>query len=76
MKKMIYNSSKITAAEESEVLEDAIDELQSNFDYVVDGFEKLGREGKEGQNTAQSILLELSSAIENASRQIAEAIAE
>lgn len=67
MKRMIYSSTRpINAAEENEVLDDAIAELKANFDYVVEGFEKLGREGKDGQNRAQQILLELSAAIENA----------
>lgn len=74
MKKMIYSSSEpVVAAEESEVLDDAISELKANFDYVVEGFEKLGRNGKEGQNTAQQILLQLSASVEDAVRGVAEA---
>ena len=70
MKRMISSSSKpVTAAEENEVLDDAIAELKSNVDYVIEGFEKLGREGKESQ-----ILLELSAAVENAVQSIASAL--
>ena len=73
MKRMIYNSTRpVTAAEESEVLDDAIAELKANFDYVVEGFEKLGRDGKDGQNRAQQILLELSSAVEGAVASVAQ----
>lgn len=81
MKKLRINSSieantqPVVAAEESEVLDDAIEELKQNFDYVIEGFEKLGREGKEGQNQAQAILLELSAAIETASQSVAAEIA-
>lgn len=75
MKRMISSSSRpVTAAEESEVLDDAIAELKANVDYVIEGFEKLGRDGKEGQNTAQQILLELSAAVENAVQSVASAL--
>lgn len=75
MKRMISSSSKpVTAAEANEVLDDAIAELKANVDYVIEGFEKLGRDGKEGQNTAQQILLELSAAVENAVQSVASAL--
>lgn len=73
MKKLIRQS--ITAAEEADTgLEDAIDELKANFDYAIDGFDKLARNGKEGQNKANQILLQLAEAVENANKQVAGAI--
>lgn len=72
MKKFLKS---ITAAEDVDsALEDAIDELKANFDYAVDGFDKLARNGKEGQNKANQILLQLAEAVENANKQVASAI--
>ena len=69
MKKFLKS---ITAAEDADsALDDAIDELKANFDYAVDGFDKLARNGKEGQNKANQILLQLAEAVENANKQIA-----
>lgn len=72
MKKFLKS---ITAAEDVDsALEDAIDELKANFDYAIDGFDKLARNGKEGQNKANQILLQLAEAVENANKQVASAI--
>jgi hypothetical protein len=77
LRRSIIQSATITSAEgDNEFgLDDQIDELKSNFDYAVDGFDKLCREGKEGQNKANQILLQLAEAIEVANRQVADAIA-
>ena len=67
----------ITAAESSkgqEALDEALSNLNDNFDYVVDGIEKLSRDGSEGQNQALQLALEMNSAVESVTKKIASAI--
>lgn len=73
MKKLLRTS--ITSATEiDENLDSTIDDLKSNFDYAIDGFYKLARNGKEGANKATQIVLQLAESVENANKQIAGAI--
>lgn len=57
-----------------EAFDESIDNLQSNFDYVVEGLEKLSRDGGEGQSQALQIVLEANTAIEGIIQKIAAVI--
>ena len=58
-------------AERSDGYNEAQDSLESNFSYAVEGFEKLARDGKEGERTAIQLMLELNSAVESVIQKIA-----
>lgn len=68
----------VTAAEGQtkgqEAFEEAINNLEADFDYVVDGLEKLSREGSDGQSQALQLSLEMSSAVKSITEKIAAAI--
>jgi len=68
----------ITAAEGqskgAEAFEEAVSNLEADFDYVVDGLEKLSRDGGEGQSQALQLVLEMSSAVKSVTDKIASAI--
>ena len=68
----------VTAAEGStkseEAFDEAIDNLEADFDYVIDGLDKLSRDGGEGQSQALQLALEMSSAIQSITDKIASAI--
>ena len=82
MKRRILNSQNnkpVTAADSTastEAFEESMDNLSDNFDYVMDGLDKLAREGKEGQNQAMQLALELDSYVEAITKKIAEAVAQ
>ena len=57
-----------------EAFDESIDNLQSNFDYVVEGLEKLSRDGGEGQSQALQLVLEANTAIEGIIQKIAAVI--
>lgn len=82
MKRRILNSQNkpVTAAADStastEAFEESMENLSDNFDYVMDGLDKLAREGKEGQNQAMQLALELDSYVEAITKKIAEAVAQ
>lgn len=63
-----YKKKPVKAAETSkgqEAFDEAMDNLQDDFDYLVDGLEKMVRDGGEGQSQALQIVLEASSAVNN-----------
>ena len=62
------------SADRSDGYNEAQDTLQGNFDYAMDGFEKLAREGKEGEHEAMQLMLELNSAVESIIQSIASTI--
>lgn len=74
----ISTSTHITAAEGNtkgmEAFEEAISNLEENFEYVAQGLEKLSREGGEGQSQALQLVLECNSAIEHITQKIASVI--
>ena len=71
-RRLIQNSSVLAATDEkSDGYNEAYDNLKDNFDYAMDGFEKLSRDGKEGERTAIQYMLELNAAIEAAIGHIA-----
>jgi hypothetical protein len=53
------------ASEKDEALDAAIDDLKSDFDYIVDGLDKLSRDGvgKEALTIALNLSAELSNII-------------
>lgn len=63
----------VKAAEDktSEALETTIDNLNDDFDYILDGFDKLGRMGKESQDVAMQLALQLSGSLQETVKQIA-----
>lgn len=63
-------------AERSDGYAEAQDSLEANFDYAMDGFEKLARDGKDGERTAIQLMLELNSAVESVVQKIAATITE
>ena len=63
-------------AERSDGYNEAQDSLQANFDYAMDGFEKLARDGKDGEREAMQLMLELNSAIDTVIQNIANTITE
>lgn len=63
-------------AEHSDGYNEAQDRLQANFDYAMDGFEKLAMDGKDGEQQALQLMLELNDAVESAIQHIAGTIVE
>lgn len=63
----------VKAAEDktSEALETTIDNLNDDFDYILDGFDKLARMGKESQDVAMQLALQLSGSLQETVKQIA-----
>lgn len=57
------------ASEKDEALDAAIDDLKSDFDYIVDGLDKLSRDGVGKE--ALTIALNLSAELSNITSQIA-----
>lgn len=57
------------ASEKDEALDAAIDDLKSDFDYIVDGLDKLSRDGIGKE--ALTIALNLSAELSNITSQIA-----
>ena len=56
------------ASEKDEALDAAIDDLKSDFDYIVDGLDKLSRDG--AGKEALTIALNLSAELSNITSQI------
>lgn len=69
------NISPVKAAEGQtkgqEAFEEALDNVQDNFDYAIDGLDKLSRDGGEGQSLALQLALELNSAVDAIIQKIA-----
>ena len=64
----------ITAAEGDSQLIDEMDILKDDFNFIITGFEQLERMGKDKENEARAILLELSGNIASVRSQVAEAL--
>lgn len=71
MKRMI-----LAATESNEALDDAIKDLEADFDYIIEGLEKLGRTSADKGKEALSIALELSQNLVNINNSISNAIIE
>lgn len=74
-----YTHKPVNAAETSkgqEAFDEAMDNLQDDFDYLVDGLEKMVRDGGDGQSQALQIVLEASSAVNNIISKISNNISE
>lgn len=59
-----------------EAFEEAISNLEENFEFVIQGLEKLSREGGEGPSQSLQLVLECNSAIEQITQKIAGVIRE
>ena len=57
--------------ENSDMFDSTMDSISSDFDYCIDGFYKLGRMGKDGENAAIQIMQGLQDQIGQAISQIA-----
>lgn len=68
----------VTAADDTKLsgLDDAIDTLKDDFDYLIAGLEKLGRTGINASNEGQAIVENLSTDIQSYLAQIAELVTE
>lgn len=64
----------ISAADESSALDECLDTLKDDFDYVMDGLDKLSRTGGDSAKAALSIALSLSDTIENHIEQVSNEI--
>lgn len=64
----------IRAADEPSALDDCLDTLKDDFDYVMDGLDKLSRTGGDSAKAALSIALSLSDTIENHIEQVSNEI--
>jgi hypothetical protein len=64
----------IKAAEEPSALEESLDGLKDDFNYIMDGLDKLSRTGDDSAKAALSIALSLSDAIENHIEQVSSQI--
>lgn len=71
MKRMI-----LAATEGNEALDDAIKDLEADFDYIIEGLEKLSRTSADKGKEALSIALELSQNLVNINNSISNAIIE
>lgn len=68
MKRRIISTKTISAAETSkgqEAFEEAMDKLEDDFNYLMDGLEKMVRDGGDGQSSALQIVLEATSTVNN-----------
>lgn len=80
-KRIIPNSHNSIVAAEGDnkpnaALEDALANLEADFDYIMSGLEKLGRSGVNTSNDALAIVENLSNDLKNYTAQIADRIAE
>lgn len=66
------STSGIMTAEVDDQLADTVATLQDDFDFILAGIEQLGRMGKEGTITAQSISMDLSHSLSGIRSAIAE----
>lgn len=74
--KRTFTKKPVLAAtgERSDGYNEALESVEGNFDYAMEGFEKLARDGKEGERAAMQLMLELNSAIEGVIQKIANTI--
>lgn len=70
MKKYIKSATEDT----DDRLPSAIDDLNDDFDYIISGLEKLGRDGATGTNDALVIAESLSNALQSAISNIADKV--
>lgn len=68
---------RVTAASDGgSKLQDTISDLKSDFEYILDGLEKLERTSSDKANQALTVALELSSNLQDFTDSIASAIRE
>lgn len=71
-------SSTIVGAEDTmdERLDNALSDLKDDFDYIISGLEKLGRNGANSSNSALAISETLSNNLQSVIDSIADAVTE
>lgn len=77
MKRLIRCSSSIMSADDGgdDRLDNAISDLKDDFDYIISGLEKLGRDGANSSNDALAIAETLSNNMQSTIDQIADVVA-
>lgn len=73
------NKKPVEAADQSkgqEAFDEAMDNLQDDFDYLLDGLEKMVRDGGDGQSQALQIVLEASQAVNSIIDKVANNVAQ
>lgn len=61
-----YTNSRIVSAESDDnQLDDLIDSLEDDFDYIIAGIERLGRSGSESSRNGLRVAKEVQSSFEN-----------
>lgn len=69
MKKII-----LAADDRSDSYLDAMDQMKADFDYAVEGIEKLARDSKEGERKAIGLMADVTSYINKAISEISNSI--
>lgn len=72
MKKFMKQSISATSQTPSEAFEAVKDGLDENFSYVLEGFDKLARDGQE--KVAMDIMTSLNTAVEDAISKVASTV--
>ncbi len=67
--------SRISAAEEDSKLQDTMNDLKEDFDYVLSGLDKLDRSGAEAQNNGLIIAEKLRDTLQDVIANIADSVA-
>ena len=67
--------SRISAAEEDSKLQDTMNDLKEDFDYVLSGLDKLDRSGAEAQNNGLIIAEKLRDTLQDVITNIADSVA-
>ena len=52
----------ISAAEAEDPIQDLVDNLEDDFDYIIAGLDRLARMGNEGKQTRQEVVTKLQGA--------------
>lgn len=69
MKKII-----LAADDRSDSYLDAMDQMKADFDYAVEGIEKLARDSKEGERKAIGLMADITSYVNKAISEISNSI--
>ena len=69
----------IAAAENTAMedqFEDAIDAVEADFEYVIDGLRTIAREGTDAQRQAMQMVLQLNDSVSDMIQRVADVLAE
>lgn len=76
MKKYLKKVTAADAVSAEEQFEGAIDALEDDFEYVVEGFRAIARDGSDAQRQATQLAMQLNDSVTAMMQQIADIIAE